>query len=61
MISFTINALALFLLAVALYLAYHAGAFQHEFKNRKKRPPVVIFAIVVALSAYLLLVFASRF
>ncbi|WP_170424738.1 hypothetical protein [Ruegeria arenilitoris] len=58
MISVTLNAIAFFLLAVALYLAYHAGAFQREFKDNEKRPPVIVFAIIVALSGYLLMVFA---
>ncbi|WP_170557273.1 hypothetical protein [Ruegeria atlantica] len=56
MISIVANIIALFLLVAALYLAYYAGSFQHELKDTDRLPPVVLFSIVVAFAAYLLLV-----
>ncbi|CUH41486.1 hypothetical protein [Ruegeria atlantica] len=56
MISIVTKVIALFLLVAALYLAYYAGSFQQELKDTDKPPPVVLFSIVVALAAYLLLV-----
>ncbi len=56
MISVVANIVAFFLLGAALYLAYHAGSFRREFKNTKNPPPVVVFSIVVAFAAYLIMV-----
>ncbi|MCG7518262.1 hypothetical protein [Ruegeria sp. Ofav3-42] len=57
MITTIINVIAFFLLAAALYLAYQAGEFRHQIKDSDDTPPVVVFPIVAALAAYLLLVF----
>ncbi|WP_170335439.1 hypothetical protein [Ruegeria arenilitoris] len=56
MTKILIDIIAFFLLAAALYLAYQAGAFQQKLSDVENPPPVVVFSIVVALAAYLLLV-----
>ena len=56
MIMFLINVIAFFLLAAALYLAFHAGEFRRNYTDDAPMPPVVLFSIVAALAGYILLV-----
>ena len=57
MTSIVVNVIAFFLLAASLYLAYQAGNFRSGLLDEDDQPPVELFSIIVALAAYLLLVF----
>lgn len=57
MITTIIDVIAFFLLAAAQKLGCQAGEFRHQIKDSDDKPPVVVFALVAGVAAYLPLVF----